>query len=309
MVPLPHRDQASAVVRRLLDALLTGWAALTLTFFALRLAGGDPVNGLLSQGLMSAERAEALRRSLGYDLPIIEQYLGFLAGVLRGDLGLSIYTGQPVKAVIGAQLDGTLQLAGASLIIALSAGFLLGGLGALRRRPALRASAQAISGLATSLPVATTGVVSLLLARVIIREQGTIGLWLPAAVLGIAASGPFARAVQAGLERSLRSPYLLAARARGLRRGGRLVWHALRPALPPAISLIALETAFLFSGTVVTETVFSRPGLGRTLVRSILQGDYPVAQAIVGLAALFYVASQLTADALAWMLDPRTRAS
>jgi peptide/nickel transport system permease protein len=306
MVPLLDRTNAIALVKRLFEALLTAWAALTLTFFALRLAGGDPVTSLLAQGLTTVERAEALRHSLGYDLPITEQYLQFLAGLQRGDLGVSLYTGQPVAAVIEAQLNGTLQLASLSLLIALALGIVLGGLGATRRRLGVRATARALSGLATSLPVATTGVVSLLL---VIRAEAGFGLWLPSAVLGFAASGPFARAVQAGLESSLRAPFLLAARARGLRKGGRIYWHALRPALPPAVSLIALETAFLFSGTVVTETVFSRPGLGRTLVRSILQGDFPVAQGIVGLAALFYVGSQVLADGFVWILDPRTRAT
>jgi peptide/nickel transport system permease protein len=309
MVSLPDRTLTIAIVKRLLDSLLTAWAAVTLTFFALRIVGGDPVSSLLSQGLTTVERAEALRRSLGYDLPIVEQYLRFLSGLLRGDLGISLYSGQRVAAVIDTQLGGTLQLASLSLVIALVLGILLGGLGAMRRLPALRSGARALSGLASSLPVATTGVVSLLVIALLLRGIAGIGLWLPAAVLGFAASGPFARAVQSGLERSLRSPYLLAARARGLRRGGRLYWHALRPALPPAVSLIALETAFLFSGTVVTETVFSRPGLGRTLVRSILQGDFPVAQSIVGLAALFYVGSQVMADAFSWILDPRTRPS
>ena len=137
-------------------------------------------------------------------------------------------------------------------------------------------AATTLSGLATSLPVATTGVISLLIVSLLARGQVRgIQLWLPALVLGFAASGPFARAVHSGLESSLSSPFILAAKARGLRRSRRLYWHALRPALPAAIALIALEAAFLFAGAVVTETVFSRPGLGRTLVRSILQADFP----------------------------------
>lgn len=305
MVSLPDRSQVATLVRRLLEALLTVWAALSLAFFALRLAGGDPVSSLLARGLTTVDRAEQLRRSLGYDLPVLEQYFQFLTKILRGDLGVSLYSGQSVAAVIGGQLDGTVRLASLSLAIALALGILLGALGAAAGRSALKTLANTLSGLATSLPVATTGVVSLLLVT---RAGGLHpSLWLPAIVLGFAASGPFARSVRAGLEKSLKSPFILAARARGLRRGGRLFWHALRPALPPAISLIALETAFLFSGTVVTEIVFSRPGLGRTLVQSILQGDFPVAQGIVGLAALFYVASQVIADGFAWAIDPRTR--
>lgn len=288
--------------------MLTAIAAVSLTFFALRLAAGDPVASLLSQGLTTPEQAETLRRSLGYDLPLPQQYIHFLTNLARGDLGVSLYSGQSVTAIIGSQVTSTVQLAGLSLAIALPLGILLGSVSSWRSRPAARSIATALSGLATSLPVATTGVLSLLVVSLLARGQVRgIQLWLPALVLGYAAAGPFARAVHSGLESSLRSPFILAARARGLRRGRRIYWHALRPALPSAIALIALEAAFLFAGAVVTETVFSRPGLGRTLVRSILQADFPVAQGIVALAALIYVGSQVLADGLGWVLDPRLR--
>jgi glutathione transport system permease protein len=109
------------------------------------------------------------------------------------------------------------------------------------------------------------------------------------------------------MQETMASPFMLAARARGIRHGPRLTWHALRPALAPVISLIAVEAAFLFGGTVVTETVFSRPGLGRLLVSSILQGDFPVAQGLVVLSALIYTVSHVGADVLSMLLDPRLR--
>lgn len=275
-----------------------------MTFLALRIAGGDPVSTLLSQGLMSLEQADRLRQALGYDLPFGQQYLHFMAGTVRGDFGLSLYTGQPVAQVIAGQLRSTLQLGGLGLVIGLAFGVPLGVIGAASPIGWLRSAARAVSSLANSLPVAITGVLGLLLASASFGARGPL---LPALVLGVATAGPFARSVQSGLQATLQSPFVLAAKARGLRRGGRIYWHALRPALPPAISLMALQAAFLFSGTVVTEVVFSRPGLGRTLVRSILQADYPVAQAIVGLAAVAYVVSQLVADGFSWALDPRTR--
>ncbi len=311
MVSLPERPGITALVtlgRRLTGGLLTAVAAVTLTFFALRLAAGDPVASLLSQGLTSPEQAEALRRSLGYHLPLLQQYLHFLSNLARGDLGVSLYSGQSVSAIIGSQLASTLQLTALSLAIALPLGILLGSVSSWKTAPAAQRTATTLSGLATSLPVATTGIISLLIVGFLAGGQARgVQLWLPALVLGFAASGPFARAVHSGLESSLNSPYILAAKARGLRRGRRIYWHALRPALPAAIALIALEAAFLFAGAVVTETVFSRPGLGRTLVRSILQADFPVAQGIVALAALLYVGSQVVADGLGWMLDPRLR--
>ncbi len=253
---------------------------------------------------MSLEQADRLRQALGYDLPLGQQYLQFIAGVVRGDFGLSLYTGQPVAQVIAGQLRSTIQLGGLGLLIGLALGVPLGVIGAASPIGWLRSAARAGSSLANSLPVAITGVIGLLLAS---ASFGSSGPLLPALVLGVATAGPFARSVQSGLQSTLQSPFVLAAKARGLRRGGRIYWHALRPALPPSISLMALQAAFLFSGTVVTEVVFSRPGLGRTLVRSILQADYPVAQAIVGLAAVAYVVSQLVADGFSWALDPRTR--
>jgi len=311
MVPLSERPRITALAalaRRLSGGLLTAVGAVSLTFFALRLAAGDPVASLLSQGLTTPEQAETMRRSLGYDLPLLQQYFHFLTNLARGDLGVSLYSGQSVAAIIGSQLRSTVQLAGLSLAIALPLGILLGSASSWRSRPAARRIATALSGLATSLPVATTGVLSLLIVSLLARGRVSgIQLWLPALVLGYAAAGPFARAVHSGLESSLRSPFILAAKARGLRRGRRIYWHALRPALPAAIALIALEAAFLFAGAVVTETVFSRPGLGRTLVRSILQADFPVAQGIVALSALLYVGSQVLADGLGWVLDPRLR--
>ena len=311
MVSLPERPGITALVtlgRRLTGGLLTAVAAVTLTFFALRLAAGDPVASLLSQGLTTPEQAEALRRNLGYHLPLLQQYLLFLSNLARGDLGVSLYSGQSVSTIIGSQLASTLQLAALSLAIALPLGIILGSASSWKTRPAAQRTASTLSGLATSLPVATTGVISLLIVGLLAGGQARgVELWLPALVLGFAASGPFARAVHSGLESSLGSPYILAAKARGLRRGRRIYWHALRPALPAAIALIALEAAFLFAGAVVTETVFSRPGLGRTLVRSILQADFPVAQGIVALAALLYVGSQVVADGLGWILDPRLR--
>jgi ABC-type dipeptide/oligopeptide/nickel transport system permease component len=115
--------------------------------------------------------------------------------------------------------------------------------------------------------------------------------------------------VDSGLSESRLTPYVLAARARGIPSSFRLLWHALRPILPPAISLTALEAAYLLSGTVVTETVFSRPGLGRLLVGAILQGDYPVAQGLVALAALVYTASHVLADIVSFLADPRLRSA
>jgi peptide/nickel transport system permease protein len=313
MVPLLNRSPTaplSGTARRLFDGVLTAWAAVSLTFFALRLSAGDPVAGLLSHGLTTSEQAEQLRHRLGYDLPLLQQYVHYLGQLVRGDLGVSLYSGQPVTELIGSALPSTLGLAGSSLLIAIPLGAVLGGVAGWSSQPTLRRLAGTLASLATSLPVAATGVIGLLILGRLGGADSPApqpGLWLPATVLGWAAAGPFARAVQAGLQSTRHSPFILAARARGLRQNGRLIWHAVRPTLPAIASLLAVEVAFLFAGTVVIETVFSRPGLGRILVRSILQGDFPIAQALVGLSALFYVAAQVVADSLARSADPRLR--
>lgn len=314
MVSIPDRPTPgtlASILRRLLDGVITAWAAVSITFFALRLVAGDPVASLLSQGLASPSQLEAIRRSLGYDRPLIIQYLRFLIDILRGDLGSSIYTGRAVSTIIAEQFPSTAQLAFLGFAISALLGLTLGVVSAWRQNSVLGNLSAGIAGLATGLPVAFTGILALMLVRSgsFLFAPGSVfsarGLLLPSLVLGFSSAGALARVVDAGLRESMREPYMLAARARGIHGRFRLLWHALRPALPPAVSLGALEAAYLFAGTVVTEMVFSRPGLGRTLVGSILQGDFPIAQGVVALAALIYVASHLLADVAAFLLDPR----
>lgn len=312
MESLPDRSAPGPVAsigRRIGEGGLTAFVAVSLTFFALRLGGGDPVDSLMAQSLVTPEQLIALRASLGLDQPLLAQYASFLAGLLRFDLGVSLYNGRPVVTVIAEQLGPTLQLAAAGLFTAIVLGFALGILAAWSRSRAAANGARLISGLATGLPVAMTGILAILFFSYLSDAglQAARGLLLPAVVLGFASSGAIARVVNSELLRSRNEPYMSAAVARGIRRSPRLLWHALRPALPLVISLCALQAAFLFTGTVVTETVFSRPGIGRLLVSSILQRDYPVAQGLVVLAALVYTLSQVLADLLAVGVDPRLR--
>ncbi|MEA1978910.1 MAG: ABC transporter permease [Chloroflexota bacterium] len=311
MVSKSHRHTAIlAVIRRLIEGVGTAWAAVTFAFFALRFASGDPVASLLSQGLASPEQAEEIRISLGLNAPLWLQYLRFLANLLQGDLGTSLYTHRSVSQIIFEQFPSTAALAISGLIIALIFGFTLGITAAWFIKRTSGMIAAAIAALATSIPVAFTGILSLLIVGQLQLGSSNelfIRLFLPALVLGFASSGPIARVIHSGLSESLRSPFILAARARGIHRGSRLLRHALRPSLAPVISLIALEAAFLFSGTVVTETVFSRPGLGRLLVKSILDGDYPITLGLVALAAILYTFSHVFADLLTLVIDPRLR--
>lgn len=320
MGPIAARSQpaslGTSLVRRTLEGLLTAWTAVSLAFFALRLSAGDPVASLLSQGLASSEQAALLRTRLGLDAPLFLQYLRFLAGLLRGDLGNSLYSGRSVAAVIGDQLPATLQLAGSGFLIALLLGLGLGILAAFQHGRLLGRLAETAASAALALPVTVTGVLAILLSTSTGRQlfQGASLLWLnrlllPALVLGFASCGPIARITQSGLRESLHAPYFMAARARGIGRGWPRLKHALRPALPALIAIAGLQAGFLLAGTVVTETVFSRPGMGRLLVSAILQGDFAVAQGVVVLAAIFFTLTQLSADLLAMGADPRLRSA
>jgi ABC-type dipeptide/oligopeptide/nickel transport system permease component len=300
--------------RRVLEGVLTAWVAVSLTFFALRIAIGDPVASLLSQGLATPEQAQAIRVSLGLDRPLVMQYLQFLGGLFKGDFGLSLYTSQPVSQIILRQLPATAALALSGLIFGILIGFLLGILAAWWKDHWWGRLASSTAGFSTSLTVAFIGILALFLVSSVGNDSfrgwdlfGYSGLLIPALVLGITTAGPIGKVIEAGMLDSIEAAYFQAAIARGYQHNIRLLWHALRPALPPVVSLSALEAAYLFSGTVITETVFSRPGLGRLLLRSILEGDFPIAQGLVVLAAIFYTLSHLAADVLAMLLDPRLR--
>ncbi len=302
------------IARRGLEALLTAWTAVTLTFFALRLTGGDPIASLLSQGLASAEQAARLRSVLHLDQPLAVQYGRFLTDLLQGNLGLSFYTSRPVTDTIIEQLPPTLALGFTSSAFMMIFAALLGITAAFRHnKPAGRFAAWAADTL-TTLPVALVGLLFLYLFSQL-QKSGIVssllrsGTLLPSLVLGLSLSGALARILRTSLLEILQEPYILAARARGLDQKGRLLWLALRPALPPVIALSAIEIAYVFSGTVVTENVFGRPGLGRLLVSSILQGDFPVAQGVITLAAIFYTLTHFLAHTVSSLIDPRLRGS
>ena len=317
MVPPPDRPRTrllTALLRRVLSALGTLWAAVTLAFFALRIAGGDPTHNLLAQGLASAEQVAALRGELGLDDPLATQYVRYLGELIQVDLGVSLYSRRHVTTVIGEQIPPTLGLAVSAFAVSLILGLSLGLASGWYPRQFVGRLADVVSALATGLPVAVAGLVAILaatyLSRLMLPAMGLTrsgGLVLPSLTLGFAASGALARTIQAGLLETSGAPYLVAARARGIARGARLMWHALRPVLPLAVSLSALQAAFLLSGTVVTETVFSRPGLGRLLVSAIQEGDYPVVQGLVILAAAVYTLIHAVAEVFDFILDPRLR--
>jgi peptide/nickel transport system permease protein len=294
------------LARRLLALVPTLWLATTLSFFALELVPGDPAGALLAPNA-PPEKVDAERAALGLNDPVLVRYVRVLAGYARGDLGLSWVSRRPVAQLIAGVLPATLALALTAGAIALSGGIAFGGLAA---RLHGRLAGRAVLGAATlglAVPVVASGVLALGLLGPRLGAPGR--LWLPAAVLGLAAGGALARLVYGQLVEVYTSDYVRTARSKGLRPPAIFVVHALRNALIPVVTALGLQFGFLLGGAVLTELVFSRAGLGRLLLNAILDQDLPVVQGAVMTGALFYGLANVAADAAQAWLDPRLRES
>lgn len=299
--------------RRLLEAAFVLWLAATLAFLALQLTPGDPAQALLAASGATPEQVAARRAQLGLDDPLPLQYLRYLTELLRGDLGQSWLHGRSVGRMIAEQLPPTVELALAATVVGVTLGVALGTLAAARRDTWLDAAATALAVVGLSTPVYGSGLLAILLFSLRLRwlpASGTGGLahlLLPALVLGFALAGSIARVVRARVLEVLGAPFVLAARARGLSGRRLLLGHVLRAALGPAMTVTALQFGFLLGGAVVTESVFSRQGLGRLALQAILWRDLPVVRGVVLVGALAYVLSNLLADLAQAALDPRLR--
>ncbi len=306
---------------RLGQAVLVLWAAYTVTFVILFALPSDPVARLLGGdgSDLTDGQIEALRQRLGLDQPLPVQYATQLIGVLRGDLGRSIVSGRPVGEIL-------LEAAGPTAQIALLGLVLAGVLGVAIALIAHSVRSRTLTTLVLSLPPLGVAVPSFWLALILIQtfsfglplfpSAGTDGFAsaiLPAVTLAVPASAAIAQVLARSLLETLDEPYIDTAVAKGASHG-RVLWrHALRNAALPTLTVAGLVVGALFSGAVVTETVFSRPGLGRVAARAVESQDIPVVQAVVLVAALLFTTTTLLVDLVTPLLDPRlgtrTRAS
>ncbi len=299
--------------QRLAVAITVLWGVATLVFVILRLLPGDPAALMLSEAGASAEAIAELRADLGLDKPLIVQYGQYLVNLAHGDLGTSLFARRPVATVIAEQLPSTIGLALAAMMIASILGAAWGVLAAVKAGTWIDSAATALSVTGVSVPIFWSGLLliwlfSLRLGWLPATGQGGLDhLILPALVLGLASSGAIARLVRASLLDVLDQDFIRTARAKGLREGMMLTRHALKNALIPVVTIIGLQFGFLLGGTVVTETVFSRQGIGRLLVNSILWKDLPVVQGVVLLAGLVYTLVNVAVDVAYGFLDPRIR--
>ena len=301
------------IAKRLLASIPVLWGVTTLVFLAIHILPGDPAELMLAESGGSAESIAYLRDQLGLDDPLYVQYGRFLFNTLRGDLGRSLFTNRPVLQTILEQLPSTIELALAAMLVAIALGTGLGILAALNHNSWLDNACMAIAVVGVSVPIFWSGLLLILLFSSTLRwlpatgQGGLRHLLLPAVVLGFASSGTIARLVRSSLLEVLYKEYITTAKAKGLSEHLILTRHALKNALIPVITVVGLQFGFLLGGAVVTETVFSRQGIGRLIVDAILWKDFPLIQGGVLLAAVTYTLVNLLVDISYAFADPRIR--
>ena len=299
------------VGRRLLGAIPVLWGVATLVFVIMRLLPGDPAALMLSEAGGSAQAIAELRTELGLHDSLITQYGRYLVRLLQADLGTSLFTQRSVVETIGEQLFSTVELAIAAIIVAAVLGVSLGIMAAFRHGTWLDTLVMAISVSGISIPIFWSALLLIWLFALTLGwlpatgQGGAAHLTLPALVLGFASAGAITRLVRASLLDVMEQDYVNTARAKGLAERTILFRHTLKNAFIPVLSIIGLQFGFLLSGTVVIETIFSRPGLGQLLVHAILWKDLPLVQGVVLLVALLYTLVNLVTDVAYAYLDPR----
>jgi peptide/nickel transport system permease protein len=291
-----------------------------LVFSLIHLVKGDPVR--LALGTRYSEEAyDALRERNGLDLPLVEQYFVWAGNALTGDLGVSFRSGEPVTALIAERLPATLTLAFAAIVLALLIAIPLGTLSALRPRSVTDRFATVVSQIGISVPDFWLAIVLILVFA------GTLGwlpsggyvpltenpvewlqrLILPAIAVGVVSGSVITRFVRSSVLEALGSDHVRTAQAKGLPSRQVFGWHVLRNALLPLVTVTGVQLAYLLSGVVVVEIVFSWPGLGQLALQAVEARDYPVLQGAVLLFALTFLVINLVVDLLYTRIDPRIR--
>jgi peptide/nickel transport system permease protein len=299
------------LVRRLLQSLVVLLGVSFVVFFILFLTG-DPAAVLLPPEA-SAEDIRLFRERMGFDDPFFVQYGRFLAGALRGSFGESIRHGEPAFDLVVERMPATFELAGAALLIALCLAIPAGIVSAVRRNSVLDYVATVVALLGQSMPTFWLGIMLILFFSVQLQWLPSSGrgelrhLVLPAITLGLFTTARITRLTRSGMLEVLNQDYIRTARAKGVANPP-VVWkHALKNAAIPIVTIVGIELGTLLGGSVITETIFAWPGVGRLSVQAIYNRDYPVVQAAVFLLATTFVMVNLFVDVLYTYLDPRIR--
>ncbi len=299
--------------RRLLSTIPVLFGVLLLVFSMLHLVPGDPVKMMLGEFGASPAQIAKLKSQLHLDEPLPEQFGRYVWDAAHGDLGRSIRSNKPVTQEIRDNLPSTLQLALCGLLVAGLIGIPLGVLAAVKQYSILDAGSMLVALIGISMPSFWLGLLLIFAFSLKFRLFPATGggdlrhLVLPAVTLGLGASAIIARLTRSSMLEVLRHEYVTTARAKGLRESRVIIRHALKNALIPVVTIFGLQFGQLLAGTVVIETVFGRPGIGRLIVDAILNKDFPLVQGIVLVVAISYVVVNLIVDLLYAFLDPRIR--
>lgn len=299
------------IFSRLLDSLVAIWGAVTIVFFVTRVLG-DPAALLLPVGT-PPEQLAAFRAQLGLDRPLLVQYGDFLLRCLQGDFGQSFQHARPAMEVVLERMPATMMLAGTAIVMGVAIGGILGLIAATRRGTVVELIVMVGALIGQATPLFWLGLMLILFFAVDLGWLPTGGygearhLVLPALCLSVFVAAAIARLFRSSVLEVLKDEHVRTARAKGLMPSTVLLWHVVRNALIPVVTMVGILTGELLGGSVVTETVFSWPGVGRLIVQAIETRDFPVVQAGISLVAFIFVSITLIVDLLYGILDPRIR--
>jgi peptide/nickel transport system permease protein len=313
------------LVRRLLGAIPLLLVITAMVFALMQLAPGGPLAVYGENPYLRAEDLEAIKRSMGLDKPPAVQYLYWLKEVAQLNFGHSLFTGRPVLEMIGERLPATLILMSASMLFSLLIGVILGVISAIRQYSKFDFTVTTMAFVGYSLPPFWFGIVLMIVFASTLQwlpaggfaDYGQEGnplnvlahLILPAAMLSILHIATWSRYTRSSMLEVIRQEYIRTARAKGLDEWNVIVRHGLRNGLIPVVTVVALSLPSLFAGAIMTETIFTWPGVGRLFFDALTKSDYPVLMAILTISASLVVIANLLADLVYALLDPRIRLS
>jgi len=301
------------IIRRLAQMIPITFGILTLVFSLIHLIPGDPAIQIAGENARP-EDVQQVRHSLGLDQPLGKQYVSYLKNILHGDLGRSFQTNESVAVQIRQRYPATMQLALGAMLVALLVAFPLGIISAIYRNSWIDNVARFFALIGVSMPSFWFGPL-LIIAFAINhpwlpvsgRDEGLKSLILPSVTMGLALAAILTRMIRVSLAEELTQLYVTTAVAKGVSRGKAIFRHALKNALIPVITVLALQFGSLLTGAIITEQIFSWPGLGRLLIDSISKRDYPQVQASILIIAVTYILVNFASDLLYGIVDPRIK--
>jgi ABC-type dipeptide/oligopeptide/nickel transport system permease component len=312
LMKTPAGNILLALARRLLLVLPVVWAVVTLVFLLIHIVPGDPVRNALGENA-TEQQVAALKHKLGLDLPLSAQYVNYWKGLLTGDLGTSLVSGENVFEKIVGRYPATIELAIAGLIVAVCLAIPLGVTAGTNQGRVVDNVASVVSLLGISAPGFVLGPLMIYVFAIkldwlpVAGRGGFEYLILPAVTLGAALAAILTRMVRSSVIEELNEDYVRTARAKGLDERRVIYKHVLKNGLIPVVTVLGLQFGVLLAGAIITETIFSWPGLGRLTVDAINARDYPLVQGCILMIALTYIFANVVTDFAYRLLDPRIK--